>query len=72
MSGKPAGELKAALGGRLTPGLETLGADDQRRLAQELDEARARQNAELVRALEAALKHVPMLLRGAVRKVLLP
>lgn len=72
MSGKTSGELKIALGGQLTQGLEALGADDQRRLAQELNEARARQQAELARALEDALKHVPMLLRGAVRKVLLP
>lgn len=72
MSSKIPDELRTALGGQLTPGLEALGADDQRRLAQQLNEARARQQAELARALEAALQHVPMLLRGAVRKVLLP
>lgn len=49
------------------PGLKLAEAET---LLSALDAAKARQRAALQASTEAALGHVPMLLRGAVRKIL--
>jgi hypothetical protein len=47
-----------------------LGEDDAARLLEILDAARHAQRRDAARALDAALHHVPRLLRPAIRKVL--
>jgi hypothetical protein len=49
---------------------EALGERDAARLLALLEDARRAQRHETARALEAALGHVPRLLRPAVRRVL--
>lgn len=62
--------LADALGGPLPPGLETLTKPQLEKLATAFANAKQQQRAALAASTEAALGHVPMLLRGAVRKVL--
>lgn len=61
--------LRAQLGGVLPKGAEQLGEERAAALAGKLRAARERQRAELDQALNQALSHVPLLLRGAVRKL---
>ncbi len=62
--------LVAALGGPVPAGLEALSKAQAEKLAAALQAAQAAQRQALKNSSEAALSHVPMLLRGAVRKVL--
>lgn len=67
-------QLRAALGnaaGEL-PVLDALSADQMATLIQLIEAARAQQGTALQAASEQALSHVPALLRGAVRKLLVP
>lgn len=66
-----AAPLAAALGGPLPEGLSGLGEQDANTLVAALAAAKAAQRKALRESSETALSHVPMLLRGAVRKVLL-
>jgi hypothetical protein len=49
---------------------EALGEDDAARLLELLEAARRTQRRDVAEALDAALGHVPRLLRPAVRRVL--
>lgn len=62
--------LSEALGAALPAGLEGLSKPQFDSLATALASAKTRQRAALEQSTEAALGHVPLLLRGAVRKVL--
>lgn len=62
--------LAAAVGAPLPEGLKRLSAAQGEQLAAALAAAKTRQRKALEDSTEAALGHVPMLLRGAVRKVL--
>lgn len=62
--------LAEALQAPLPPGLEALGKPQLDKLAAAFAAAKTQQRAALLQSTEAALSHVPMLLRGAVRKVL--
>lgn len=62
--------LEAVLERSPPSGLEPLTADELRRLATLLTAAKQRQKAEVDAALTASLGHVPLLLRGAVRRIL--
>jgi hypothetical protein len=64
--------LARELNGGPLPDLGSLDAADIAALTESLRRARRNQQVQLKRAFEAALEHVPLLLRGAVRKVLLP
>lgn len=64
--------LPAELRGRPMPALDTLDDAQIDTLAQLIREARQHQQQQLRHALDAALTHVPLLLRGAVRKILSP
>lgn len=64
--------LTQLLGDSLPPGLEQLGADELQALTDAVSQARRRQQQQLARAMEAALGHLPALLRGPVRRILLP
>jgi hypothetical protein len=70
---RSADPLRAELGaaGADLPELATIDAAARRRLAQTVREARQRQRAALLASAEQALQHVPALLRGVVRRVLL-
>ena len=63
--------LARELGGRL-PQLDALDEAELTALTEALRRARRNQQQQLQRAFEAALEHVPLLLRGAVRKILAP
>lgn len=60
------------IGGGTLTGLDALDADDLQALTDAMRKARRSQQQQLAHALEAALGHVPALLRGPVRKILLP
>ncbi|MDO9453601.1 MAG: hypothetical protein Q7J29_12170 [Stagnimonas sp.] len=62
--------LSEALGAPLPQGLEGLSKPQLEKLASTFAAAKVQQRAALADSTEAALSHVPMLLRGAVRKVL--
>lgn len=62
--------LADALGAPLPAGLEALSKPQLEKLANALGTAKTRQRAALQDSTEAALSHVPLLLRGTVRKVL--
>lgn len=62
--------LTEALHAPLPPGLEGLSKPQLEKLAAAFVAAKTQQRAALQSSTEAALSHVPMLLRGAVRKVL--
>jgi hypothetical protein len=64
--------LSRELGGKPLPDLAALDAADIHALTEALRRARRNQQAQLQQAFEAALEHVPLLLRGAVRKILAP
>ena len=58
--------------GTLPAGLHSLGTDEQQQLLASLQQAEKAERAELREALEKSLSHIPLLLRGTVRKILLP
>ncbi len=62
--------LADALKAPLPTGLEGLSKPQLEKLAVVFAAAKTQQRAALLASTEAALSHVPMLLRGAVRKVL--
>lgn len=62
--------LADALGSPLPKGLEALSKAELQVLATAFASATQQQRIALAAATEAALSHVPLLLRGAVRKVL--
>jgi hypothetical protein len=62
--------LSDALGAPLPEGLKSLTKAQTDQLAAALTTAKARQREALEASTEAALSHIPMLLCGAVRKVL--
>lgn len=66
-------KLKAELGegGAQLPPLDRLSEKQVAALTQVLAESKKRQRAALNKGMEDALGHVPLLLRGAVRKVML-
>jgi hypothetical protein len=67
-----AGALQKELGGVALPDLAALSAADQDQLVALIQSARRAQKTQLAAAMESALSHIPMLLRGAVRKILVP
>mgnify|MGYP006145060247 CR=1 FL=1 len=72
MAQEPYKALLAELGGGPLPGAERLESAELQALTTALRAARKRQQALLAGALEGALAHIPLLLRGPVRKILLP
>ncbi len=72
LSDKDTAALARELGGKPLPDLGALAPADIQALTQSLRQARRNQQKQLQRAFEAALGHVPMLLRGPVRKILVP
>ncbi|WP_293372865.1 hypothetical protein [Nevskia sp.] len=62
--------LRAALDRPPPAGLDTLEPAELAKLATLLTEAKQRQKAQVDIALTESLSHVPLLLRGAVRKIL--
>lgn len=73
MGGKSdSGALQRELGGVKLPDISALTATEQEQLAGLIQTARRMQKAQLAQAMESALSHIPMLLRGAVRKILVP
>jgi hypothetical protein len=63
-------ELRAELGAAPPKGLDALTDEEIADLAGALRVARERQSAALAKAMEDALRHVPRLLRGPVRKMM--
>ncbi len=53
----------------MPPELSTLDAAAQARLAKTLSEARKRQQKHLGESIDEALKHIPALLRGPIRRL---
>lgn len=72
MAQEPLAVLLKELGGGSLPGLERLESAELSNLTAAVRKARRRQQELLAGALEGALSHIPMLLRGPVRKILLP
>jgi hypothetical protein len=64
--------LADALGNRPLPTLDAIDEVEIRALADAVRSARQHQRAQFERALQAALGHLPALLRAPVRKVLFP
>jgi len=64
--------LRAAVNDEPPASLARLPAEEQRRLAQILEDSRQQQQARLQKSLKKALDHLPRLLRGPVRRVLFP
>lgn len=62
--------LAEALHAPLPAGLESLSKPQLEKLTAAFATAKEQQRAALAASTEAALSHIPMLLRGAVRKVL--
>ncbi len=72
MSEKQLAALSKELGGKSLPDLAALSPAEIDSLTQSVRRARRAQQEQLQRAFESALGHIPMLLRGPVRKILLP
>ncbi len=64
--------LIEALGGGALPSLEPLDASELDTLTTAVRHARREQQRQLAQAMEAALGHLPAMLRGPVRRILLP
>ena len=62
-------ELNAELGGNIPTQLDVLDAAEQARLANTLRGARLRQQKHLGESIDEALKHIPALLRGPIRRL---
>ncbi|MES0873735.1 hypothetical protein [Sinimarinibacterium thermocellulolyticum] len=69
---RPLDALTEVLGGAAVPGLEKLDDAELQTLVDAVRSARREQQRQLAQATDAALGHLPLLLRGAVRKILLP
>ena len=65
-------QLTDVLGDNPPQGLEELDSDQLTQLAKLIMDARQQQQARLKQSLERALRHVPALARGTVRRVLFP
>jgi hypothetical protein len=63
-------ELRAELGAAPPKGLDALSDAEVSDLAAALRSSQERQSAALAKAMEDALRHVPRLLRGPVRKMM--
>lgn len=63
-------ELEAALERQPPAGLDALDARELGKLARLLSDAKRTQKSQVDAALTESLSHVPLLLRGAVRKIL--
>ena len=61
--------LRRALDGSAPEGLRTLAPADLEHLATAVSESRRRQNRALAEAGDHALRHVPRLLRGPIRRL---
>ncbi|TJY56664.1 hypothetical protein E4T66_19060 [Sinimarinibacterium sp. CAU 1509] len=64
--------LADELGSQPLPALDALTTAEIELLRQSIRAARVHQKQQLARAFEAALGHIPALLRGPVRKILFP
>ena len=62
--------LKRELGSEAPAAFKTLDAPSLTHLASAMSGARVRQKQQLDEALTRALEHVPMLMRGTIRKIL--
>lgn len=62
-------QLKRELGGAAPAVLAELGAAEQARLAATLKAAKQRQQKHLGEAIDEALRHIPALLRGPIRRL---
>ena len=62
--------VRDELGAEPPAGVSALSAADQERLAALVRDAKRRQRADLDRAFDATLKHVPFPVRGIARKLL--
>lgn len=63
--------MRAQFGGPLPDGLNALSDDELTDLAAALGEARREQSCAVDAAIDDALGHVPWVMRGVVRKVLI-
>ena len=72
MSEKQLAALSKELGGKSLPDLAALSAAEIESFTESLRRARRNQEEQLKRAFDGALRHIPLLLRGPVRKILLP
>lgn len=72
MSEKQLAALSKELGGKALPDLAALSPAEIDSITQSVRRARRTQQEQLQRAFESALGHIPMLLRGPIRKILLP
>ena len=72
MSDKQVEALRKELAGKTPPDLGALAPGEIEALTAALRRARRNQQEQLKRASESALGHIPLLLRGPVRKILLP
>ncbi len=72
MSEKQLAALSKELGGKSLPDLAALSAAEIESFTESLRRARRAQEEQLKRAFDSALGHIPLLLRGPVRKILLP
>ena len=61
--------LRRALNGSAPEGLKALDPHDLEHLAAAVQESRRRQNRALAQAGDRALRHVPRLLRGPIRRL---
>ena len=64
-------DLNRELRGEAPPEFSTLAEHDLLFLTECLRKARKRQQLQLLKAMESALGHMPLLLRGPVKKILL-
>ena len=72
MSEKQLAAFSKELGGKSLPDLAALSAAEIESITESLRRARRAQEEQLKRAFDGALRHIPLLLRGPVRKILLP
>ena len=70
MNKSPLDILRRELGGEPPAAFKDLDAPSLSHLAAAMSGARARQKQQLDEALTKALEHVPMLMRGPIRKIL--
>jgi len=72
VSEKQLAALSKELGGKPLPDLAALSTPEIESITESLRRARRAQEEQLKRAFDSALGHIPLLLRGPVRKILLP
>lgn len=66
------GALREAIGGEAPQAFEALDAEALQDLAGLIESSRRRQQQALQQSLEDALRYLPRLLRGPVRRILFP